>query len=258
MRKLFTHPVSLLILMLVVIWVLFVGGKKVQWFSWFGLWTQKKNTTLQSDKIYLQKNAIDDILTQVLNTHAKLSLGVHVTLWTTSSSSDVPSFLSNVQRVLGTDINAYLENSSDKSSSLDSLIGQMDYYQSQWNNFDYQIQQYIQQQTLDYNACDTAKQLADAVFFQWLHEWDSSVMQQWLSDSQTNGACQTKARININAYKAMLNRVQSANSALTTISSLLTQNHDTIVNNYTLFKDSYLEKLLILRNTLQSNGAVIQ
>jgi hypothetical protein len=195
---------------------------------------------------------------QVISAHEKLALGIRVTIWTNTSSPDVPSFLSNTQRLLSTDVSSYLENSSDKEIALDSLIWQMDYYRMQWDNFDSDLQANIQEQTLEYNQCDAAKQQADISFYQWLNQWDASVMQQWLQSSQTNGGCQTKARININAYKAMLSRVQSMTTTLTTLSTLLSQNRETITSNYSLFKDTYLEKLISLRNAIRQSTPVVQ
>ncbi len=73
-----------------------------------------------------------------------------------------------------------------------------------------------------------------------------------MSDAHVSGVCQTNARIDINAYKAMLSRIEKVQNATTTLSSVLTQNRETIIENFMLFKSNNLEKLLAVRTQLRA------
>ena len=52
----------------------------------------------------------------------------------------------------------------------------------------------------------------------------------------------------------MLKRVADIVTTMNSVSSLLTAQNQAIVANFSLFKDTYLEKLLALRNDLRARS----
>ena len=52
----------------------------------------------------------------------------------------------------------------------------------------------------------------------------------------------------------MLQRVQYMQSKIQLLSTLLQQSHQTILDNFSLFKDSNLEKLLSLRDEIRAKS----
>lgn len=55
----------------------------------------------------------------------------------------------------------------------------------------------------------------------------------------------------MNAYQAVIGRMDSYTSALGQLNTLLTSNEDMIVANVDLFKDNYLERLVQIRDNLE-------
>ncbi|MEI7477770.1 MAG: hypothetical protein WCJ81_04625 [bacterium] len=55
----------------------------------------------------------------------------------------------------------------------------------------------------------------------------------------------------VTANTVLLQRVQKIQAMLVAVNTVLDTNEDTIVQNFSLFKDSNLEKLLSLRNSLR-------
>ncbi len=249
MRKLLSHPLIFVISILLVWGILFSGAKKVNGFSWFGLWTQQKNE-VTTHNIFVQKSVMDGVITDTLQAHSILARGVS-TLWSKAGSDTIPGYLEATQQLLMTDIIAYLENASDRAWALDSLIGQLQYYQNYGNQYIQQLDEVIGTATAEYTLCTNAKTTADSIFYQGLREWDQNLLQQWLTDSQTNAACQGSKRVFVNAHKAMLARIQYNVNVIANLLQVLILNRETILGNFMLFKDAYLEKLITVRDQLR-------
>lgn len=77
-------------------------------------------------------------------------------------------------------------------------------------------------------------------------------MERGFTDALTAGSCQTTSRITTNAYQAIIARIQTYRNALEQLGTLLTSNEELIIVNVDLFKDNYLERLLQIRNELNS------
>lgn len=258
MRKILTSKILWIGLLVVGFAMMFLGSKNTTGFSWFGLWTQKQNETLESNT-YVQKDTTTDIVVGVIVAHNSLFGWVRRPAWGQwGSVSDLPSYLASSQNLLGTDIITYLENASNKETALDTYIWQLDYYQSVGQGYQIDMENTIQEQTNTYTICAEWKKDADALFYQGLYWGDQVSLEKWLEDSQTNGVCQTKARIIINANKAMLARAKYMVSTTTNLSTILQQNRSTIITNFELFKDSYLEKLITVRNQLRAMNAITE
>ncbi len=242
---------------ILVIWVImiFSGSKNTNGFSRFGLWTQTKNETVVKNT-YIPKETMTDVIVEILATHNKINDGLRM-IGNSNKFSDgevnsIPAFLSSSQRLLYTDILTYLENTNNKELALDSFSSQLEHYKWLGTDYTLDLENIIQESTAMYESCTSQKTLADTMFYQGLNGGSESEMLQGLSDAHVSGACQTKARIEINARKAMLSRVNKIQVAMTTLSTVLTQNRTTIIDNFQLFKNNNLEKLLAVRNELRS------
>lgn len=235
--------------------MLFSGTKNTNGFSWFGLRTQTKNESLQ-EKRYVPNETMTDVIIDVLTTHNRIGEWLRMvgsnSTQSNGESDSIPGFLSASQRLLYTDILVYLENASNKAAALDTFTNQLIYYQWLSINYAMDLQNIIQEQTIIFNSCSSQKSIADSMFYQGLNWGDEQDMMQWLSDAHVSGVCQTNARIDINAYKAMLSRIEKVQNATTTLSSVLTQNRETIIENFMLFKSNNLEKLLAVRTQLRA------
>lgn len=76
------------------------------------------------------------------------------------------------------------------------------------------------------------------------------MMKQGYDQSLKSGSCEATSRISVNAYQAVITRVEGYTTALAQLNTLLASNEDDIVVNVDLFKDSYLEKLVQIRDQL--------
>lgn len=256
MRKFLTHPVVLLILVVVVTSILLLGSKQVSGYSWFGLWTAKTNNNAQNNQ-YIQQHIDHSVVQDIISAHTVLATSNGVYAWEltpATSISSIPQYIAASQRILMVDIISYLENASDKQDALDSLIWQMTYYQNQWGEIQTQLLEKIQTRTLDFNECTSQKEDGDRNFYQWLRDGDATVMIAGIEASKKGGSCAAEARIDINAHTIMRNRVNDITATMTSVSSLLATNRSTILGNYPLFKDTYLEQLLALRNDLRAKS----
>lgn len=255
MRKFISNPVVLILVVVVVASILLSGGKQVSGFSWFGLRTAKKNVSVEKNE-YIQQKVDNSVIHDIISAHTILSAtnAIYGDLSKIATVSSIPQYIAASQRILMIDIVSYLENAPDKEAALDSLVWQMSYYQNQWGEIKSQLQEIIQTKNLDYKQCASAKEEWDRNFYQWLRDWDASVMVDWLDSSKKWGACQTEAKIDINAHTVMLKRVTDLVATMNNISSLLTAQNQTIISNFMLFKDTNLEKLLSLRNELRAKS----
>lgn len=255
MRKFITHPVVLFLVVVVVASILLTGAKQVNGFSWFGLRTAKKNVSVEKNE-YVQQKVDNSVIHDIITAHTVLSAtnAIYGDLSKIATVSSIPQYLAASQRILMIDVVSYLENAPDKAAALDSLVWQMSYYQNQWGEIQSQLQEVIQTKTLDYKSCTSQKDDWDRSFYQWLREWDAGIMVDWLAASKKWWSCQAEAKIDINAHTVMLKRVADIVATMNSVSSLLTAQNQTIIANFTLFKDTNLEKLLSLRNELRARS----
>lgn len=254
MRKFISNPVILILVVVVLASILLSGGKQVSWFSRFGLRTTKKHVSVEKNE-YVQQKVDNSVIHDIISAHTILaSNAIYGNLSKIATVSSIPQYIAATQRILMIDIVSYLENAPDKEAALDSLVWQMSYYQNQWWEIKSQLQEIIQTKNLDYKECASTKEEWDRNFYQWLREWDASVMVNWLDTSKKWGSCQSEAKIDINAHTVMLKRVTDLVATMNNISSLLTAQNQTIIGNFMLFKDTNLEKLLSLRNELRAKS----
>lgn len=232
--------------------ILLSWKKPTQWFSWFGLWTAKKWQTTSSN-VYTPKTVQNDTVLDVISAHTKLFAAntyfapVGDMVWISS----IPQYLAASQRLLMIDIIAYLENASDKEASVDTLLAQMNFYVDQWWLIKNQLSEIIQKQAMENEACTSSKEQGDRDFYQWLRDGEAVTMIQWLENSKKYAACQATSRVDINAHTIMQGRVNDITAAMASIIVILTQNRQTIISNFMLFKDNNLERLILVRDQLR-------
>lgn len=204
----------------------------------------------------MKKNTYTDVVFSLIEAHTKLWAwsAVYGDIAPVASITSVPQYIAASQRLLMIDVVSYLENTADKETALESLVGQMDYYKNQWSQLKTQLQEVVQEKTLDYNQCTSTKESGDRWFYQWLREWDANSMVAWLEESKKWAWCQAIARVDGNAHKVLQQRVTDISTTLSSVSTLLSQNRSTIIANFSLFKDQNLEKLISLRNELRSKS----
>lgn len=89
------------------------------------------------------------------------------------------------------------------------------------------------------------------MFYQGLREGNQALMQQGISDAQQYASCQANQRVLINAQQSILTRMTATMQVTGKTASLLRDNQDAIVAHFPLFKDSYLEELFSLRQSLR-------
>lgn len=211
-----------------------------------------------NDMLYVQTDAVTNLAKTVVNAHTKIFWWNYTATKkqvTQGGDGTAASFLAGTQRLLWTDVIQYLDNSSNKENALDSYTSQLDNYLSQGDIYVSDIQSVIQEQSVEYNLCAESKREWDSLFYQWLNWWDSAQLQLWLEQSQTNGMCEAKARITMNAYKAILSRLENSMNIMQSLSSSLTSNRSIIIDNFDLFRDTHLEELLAIRTKLRSLNA---
>lgn len=248
-----THPVVMLWMVVVIASILLLGSKTATWFSWLGTRTAKKNVAA-IQKEYVRKSLNTDIVFDIISAHSTFWSAQGV-LWAVSSKGGImtiPEYVAAAQSLLMIDIISYLENAPDKETALETLIAQMEFYNNQWDDIQIQLEDIIVTKNQDMNQCGDAKEAWDRDFYQWLRDVDASLMISWLENSKTWWSCQAAARIDMNAHKVLQKRVVDITNTLSNIINVLQQNSNVIINNFELFKDTQLEKLLSLRNQIRA------
>ncbi len=90
------------------------------------------------------------------------------------------------------------------------------------------------------------------MFYAALREGDAVQVDQSMSDAETAAGCQAKARVVVNAHKAMLERTQASYTAMGNLSTILQNDRSLIVDHFDLFRSNKLEQLVAVRNTLRT------
>lgn len=202
---------------------------------------------------YTKKSNTPALASEIIAAHTLIYTSAVGSVAAGSRAPDtIPGYLAASQSVLSTDVVAYLEQASDKEAAVDTLLWQLEYYRGAGEWHLQQLQSTIQQKTAEYNSCTKDKTTADSMFYAALREGDAVQVEQSMGDAETAAGCQAKARVVVNAHKAMLERTQASYTAMGNLSIILQNDRSLIVDHFDLFRSNTLEKLVAVRNTLRT------
>lgn len=264
MRRFFRQPLAIALLLILVLAGLFRAwrtgrfngsnvGNTTSTVNQIVVTSGSKLTTKTLTKTYAKKSTTPSLAVDVRAAHSLIyrSTWVATAGWS-RLPNHVPGYLAASQWLLATDVVVYLENASDKEAAVDTLVGQLEYYRNAGEWHLSTLQSIIQEQTAEYNRCTKEKASADANFYATLREGDALGVDQAIVDAQNAAVCQSRARVVVNANKAMLKRTQAVYVAMGSLTSILQNNRSDIINHFGLFRSNQLEKLIVLRNTLKN------
>lgn len=201
--------------------------------------------------VYQRKSLVDDSVVGVTMLHLELTNNSAATSITFGQAADI---LQKGDSLLANNVIAYLQNASNKRLALETYTKNISKTVAQSDQTVSSLQLDYDNASTEYQQCSSDKQAADNQFFQGLGAPDAALMQQGYDDALRFGTCETRSRISTNVYQAVIQRMQGYADALRQMENLLTTNEDLIVANVDLFKDSYLEQLIQIRDELEARG----
>lgn len=243
LRRVVSHPLFYVVLLGALV-VLVLSARSVKWQWRLGVRTSQKQI---APAIYQQKSHVDNSVIGVTMLHLELSQPGSAS---TISFAQAVEVLKKSDALLANNVIAYLQNATNKKLALETYTRNIDKTLSEADQAKGSLQLDRDVASQDYQQCASAKSSADNQFFQGLRTIDGAMLQEGYNDALSNGSCEATARISTNAYQAVITRMDTYTSALTQVNDLLTENEDDIVTHIDLFKDSYLERLIQIRDEL--------
>jgi hypothetical protein len=167
----------------------------------------------------------------------------------TDTSSSVFQQFTLTQRLASLDIMTQLQNSKNRKKTLSDYLIKIKQSNQYIQILKSKLTQEIAEQTKKYNDCQASKLQWDGLYYQGIDQLNTYDLKNGLEQSIDYGKCAIEHRIRANAASALYNKLIVYTQVLTYRYSLLSANQDLIVSNFNMFKDSYLEKLMVVRDT---------
>ncbi len=216
-------------------------------FGWLWVWTEHQNIKLS--EWYVRQDLVDD--TAVHTVMANLSLWkwqytrYHYLLeWT--------SAIAFTKALVETDESQKLESQANKKIVLESYISQMRSAVNENQEITEYLRSKMTQKKSESEYCKGQKNVWDTLFFDWLEQQQKVVLQDWLATSLEYSPCYIENRVYASAYQAVHEKLYFYNDILKQKLNIIENNSHLIIQNFELFKNNQLERLISLRNELES------
>lgn len=234
-------------------WFIIFLGLFYYIFSWtafsglLGVWTANQNISLWT--AYSQKSDIDN--TTLWLTVANLKLW----LWEYSAQlyfAKALEYIISADVLIQSDTIQLLEDAVNKSAILEAHIKQMELLLQNIQDISASLDEVYNENQVQAQQCQQDKTLWDNNFFQGLKQNEQDLMNDGLDTSLENWPCYEKYRITANAYHYLNDKLKYYMNILQTKHDLILNNQELILKNFTLFKDSQLETLIKIRDSINS------
>ena len=154
----------------------------------------------------------------------------------------------DTQALANIDIMEALQNSNNKKQTLNTYLNHIKQSIALIETTKSQLSQEISTQNSKYNECQASKLQGDGLYYQWLQQLSTHDLEQGLEQSITYGKCAIEHRIRSNAASALYAKLIVYTEALSYRYNILSTHQDLIINHFNVFKDSYLEKLMTVKD----------
>ena len=224
----------------------FLIATRVFGWDFLGIWTAYQGIKLEQ-KI-LKMNEVDNTSLQILFLGIKLLKGDYYNFQLLKNTIQDLKIADTLAKLNVID---YLSQGNTRNNleilllRLQNCIDRLTYEKNQIANI-------VAEKTTLYQQCLSEKNVGDSLFFQWLRTWQYDILVSGLEQSANWWSCAEKNRIYAHAYEIVGSLVDKYLNILTVKNNILMTNKDLILQNLDLFKQNNLEKLLQLRNQIES------
>lgn len=227
-------------------YVMFLGDTVSMW-SWFGSWTKDQNVKLW--EWFIRQSDFDDISVNTVFANLRL--------WNQNYSNFelITKSVELIDRwdvLIMTDIVSLLEDSADKPVILETYVNKLSSIQDEIDAISSSMYDLIQERKINSQDCETSKLSSDIMFNEWVSTNDKDKIFEWLSDSLKNWPCYMENRISSRAYAVLYNKLIFYNKLIKAKYDIIVNNQDQILQNFLLFKNTYLEDLTWIRDQLRT------
>jgi len=158
--------------------------------------------------------------------------------------------LQEAENLININVIDLVDEAPNKQQVLELHINQMDSANTRLQDISATLLSMSDEKKSESTICDAEKTTADTMFFQWLSQNEKDEVREWLNSSLENWPCYITNRILANAYYKVYDKVNYFSTLLASKQQLVETNQDMILENYQLFRDNYLDKLIDLRTRL--------
>jgi hypothetical protein len=217
--------------------------------SFLGVRAGQKNIDIATNRIPTNRSdtTIIDITTMAL------TIG-HNSIWNTSLYASIENpntiftqFIAS-QQLANIDIMNQLKMSKNRKKTLDEYLHKIQTSTNVIEQLKNQLTQQISLETEKYNTCQTAKLQWDWLYYQWIEQLNIYDLKNGINQSITNGKCAIEHRVRANAISSLYAKLSIYIDTLTYRYNILSTNKELIVKNFSMFQDSYLEKMMTVKN----------
>lgn len=225
-------------------------------FSFWNIWIWSLKQNINIWEKFVKQTSTDDTVLWTALANIKLwewDFNYYYYIW------EAVQMAQSAQMLVNNDTLELLESSANKQSVLEWHLTEMELLINKSQDMLSTLQDYINEKKTQAVLCETNKKTADSSFFQWLSSNEKDLIVEWLTDSVSNWQCYNDSRIFSNAYQAVYDKLNFYTILLQEKKTLIENNQDSILENYWVFRDSILEKLIDIRDRLSAyNTATIE
>lgn len=218
-------------------------------FSFWSIWLWSVRENIKIGEKFVRQESSDDTAIWVALANIKLwewDFNYYYYIWEAIKLAETSQLL------VANDTVELLESSADKQTILETHLNEIELALNKSQDALSTLNDYINEKKAEQVLCETNKKQADTTFFQWLSSNEKDLIIQWLTESVSNWTCSTDRRIYANAYVAVYNKLDYYSKILVEKRNLIETNQDLILQNYWNFRNTFLEKLIDLRDRLNS------
>lgn len=221
------------------------------------------NLTIINDKPTQTQNfaSQDQITYEDLSSKSYKLVILHIKIWTSKGNldvlklnleSDILETINDAENLVREDIIENLKNVSNKSAVLTTHLQNMETTLSKGDFFIMILDQDISTRTTQMNICIEEKKISDQAYFNSISYYDQQGMIEALKKSTRYNACIAQTRLEINAKKALVEKLKLYHNLLKKKYDFLSLKQDTILKNVNVLDTDILQELDTINSTLST------
>ena len=216
----------------------------VKW--WLGAWTVKKNEIVSVD--LLKYSNISDISVDTLFLNLKLWHGMVYSFQSLGKSIKIYHESVNL---INTDIVELIDGAVNKRAVLKTHIKQLEDTSDKLWEYIIWLNEFGQENKTMYAEFSQEKRMWDESFFSGIGQNDAEEITVWVSQSYNNWPKATWHKILYSASIVINNKLRFIKQIVDSKHTILTDNQDLIIDNFSVIQDDIAEKIVRLKNMLK-------
>lgn len=219
-----------------------------QVFSLFNLWSWTSNQNIKLWNDYIKTSVYPDTVIWVTLAWMKV--------WKNEVSNNFYikkslEYINSAELFIEIDVLDLLESWPNKATLLESHINQLSLTINEIKDIIPDIKNLQLEKNQEMMSCDSQKSTYDSMIVRWLNYNESVEMMEWINWSLNSWDCYIKNRIMANVYLYLLDKLEYNLELLELKFNILDSNTEMIIQNLNLFKNTFLEDLVELRDGLR-------